>query len=411
MGQESFSYRVLYVVAMNHAVNDGSVYVLSSLFPVVIGLYSLTVFEVSILVAIGYLVGVVCQPIVGHYSEGRDPARLLAVGISIIAVSLASFIFTAGFISLLGSVILIRVGSSFFHPVGISTVSRTYDGPRLQSAMGFQSSFGNLGVLVVFLTSAPLYLILGWRAAFASFAIVAVIDVMVTISFLRMRAKPRSSPDQGAQKLPRPRTLSLSLPIFFILAAFISGGSYAVILNFANILLGGPARLDVTVSNLVVSSFIAAAALGALSTGLRRRFLKTSVNLAVSYLLASAALALFTVFSANVTMAVLTLLTTGFLISATYPLTYTELSNYLAATQKDSGRSFGVLSSAQTVGASVLGIVCGYISTLVSLDVSFALVSGLMVLGFVASLFWSRKQGRGEQVVIDALGPEFAGVA
>src|SRR5205809_4745707 len=181
----SSSNRILYLVSLNHATNDGSVYLLSSLFPIVLALFNISVFQVGIIVALGYMVNILFQPVVGHYSEGREPGRLLAIGISVITVSVISFVFATGFLSLLASVILLRLGSSFFHPVGISTISKSYGGPRLQKSMGFQSAFGNVGVLLVFLTSAPLYLAVGWRPTFVVFAVWTLADVILTLTFLR----------------------------------------------------------------------------------------------------------------------------------------------------------------------------------------------------------------------------------
>src|SRR5439155_1371373 len=147
----STSNRVLYVVSLNHATNDGSVYLLSSLFPIVLALFNISVFQVGIIVALGYLVNILFQPVVGHYSEGRDPGRLLAIGIAIITVSVVSFVFATGFLSLLTSVIFLRLGSSFFHPVVISTISKSYVGLILLESMGFESGFVNFWVLLVVL--------------------------------------------------------------------------------------------------------------------------------------------------------------------------------------------------------------------------------------------------------------------
>lgn len=376
---------------MNHAVNDGSVYLLSSLFPIVLALFQLSVFQIGLLVSLGYLVSVICQPIVGHYSEGRDPGRLLAAGILIVSLSILSFVFATGFIGLLISVILLRVGSSFFHPVGISAVSKTYSGPKLQRAMGFQSSFGNFGVLLVFLSAVPLYLALGWRSTFLFFAVWTIADVMITLLVLPRRPSEESNGlhDSGSSPVP-PR--KLRLPIFFITAAFISGGSYAVILNFANILLGARAGIGAFESNLAVAGFIAAASLGAISTGAWARFLRTGVNLSASYLLASGALALFAIFSSNLLVGVISLLVTGFMISATYPLTYTELSNHIGDSGSAAGRSFGVLSSGQTVGASVMSFAGGYASQILGLDFSFGIVSALMLLGSLSTIAWVRRE-------------------
>jgi len=388
----SSSNRILYLVSLNHATNDGSVYLLSSLFPIVLALFNISVFQVGIIVALGYLVNILFQPVVGHYSEGRDPGRLLAIGISIVTVSVISFVFATGFLSLLTSVILLRSGSSFFHPVGISTISKSYSGPRLQKSMGFQSAFGNIGVLLVFLISAPLYLAVGWRATFIVFAIWTLADVVLTLTFLRGRY-PTASDDHQTPSSSKPQA-KRTIPLFFLLAAFISGGSYAVILNFANIFLGTRAHLDVSQANLIVSAFIAFASLGAIATGGWTRFVPTNILLAISYVVASGSIAAFTLPSGNAILATITLLATGFSISATYPLTYTELSRYLGSIGRQSGRSFGVLSSGQTIGASILGLASGYASQFLGLEVSFGSVAILALIGSVSAAFWTKRMDR-----------------
>jgi len=389
----SSSNRILYLVSLNHATNDGSVYVLSSLFPIVLALFNISVFQVGIIVALGYLVNILFQPVVGHYSEGRDPGSLLAIGISIITVSVISFVFATGFLSLLASVILLRLGSSFFHPVGISTISKSYSGPRLQKSMGFQSAFGNVGVLLVFLTSAPLYLSLGWRATFILFALWTLADVVLTLTFLKGRRSAATDDSQTPQtpisSKPQARR---TIPLFFVVAAFISGGTYAVILNFANIFLGSRAHLDVSQANLIVSAFIAFASLGAIATGGWTRFVPTNILLAISYLVASFSVTSFTLLSGNAILATVTLLVTGFSISATYPLTYTELSRYLGSAGQQSGRSFGVLSSGQTIGASILGLASGYVSQILGLEVSFGTVALLALMGSVSATFWIKRR-------------------
>ncbi len=394
----SSSNRILYVVSLNHATNDGSVYLLSSLFPIVLALFNISVFQVGIIVALGYLVNILFQPVVGHYSEGRDPARLLAIGISIITVSVISFVFATGFLSLLASVILLRLGSSFFHPVGISTISKSYSGPRLQKSMGFQSAFGSFGVLVVFLTSAPVYLAVGWRATFIVFAIWILADVVLTLTFLRGRHSAASD-DPQTPSISKPQT-KRTIPLFFVVAAFMSGGTYAVVLNFANIFLGTRAHLDVSQANLIVSGFIAFASLGAIATGGWTRLVPTNVLLAISYLVASCSVAAFTLLSGNAILATITLLVTGFSISATYPLTYMELSRYLGSVGQQSGRSFGVLSSGQTIGASILGLASGYVSQFLGLEVSFGTVALLALVGGVSAAFWVKSR-RSKSLISD----------
>ena len=388
---ERASNRILYVVSMNHAVNDGSVYLLSSLFPVVISLFGLSVLQVGILVGLGYLVSVIFQPVVGRYSEGRDPKKVLALGIAIISAAIASFVLATDFLTLLGSALLLRVGSSFFHPVGVSAVSKEYRGARLGHAMGFQSAFGNLGILLVFVSSAPLYLLLGWKATFLAFALIGVVDVAVTLLvFGTSRSDAPHGGDKGTDHPARAHKGRLGIPFFFIATTFISGGSYSVILNFMNILLKDQNHLDVFLANVVVSAWIASAVFGAISTGMWSRVLRPTLLLSLVYFATAASIFAFTFLSASLLLVVAALLVNGYAISATYPLTYTELSRYLGLDATTRGRSFGTIFSAQTVGGSVLGLASGYLSDTFGLPFAFA---SLGVLAFLASgltLSWER---------------------
>ena len=386
------SNRTLYVVAMNHAVKDGSVYLLSSLFPVVLGLFTISLFQVGVLVATGYLVSVICQPIVGRYGENKDPSKLLAVGIALIAVSITSFIYSTGFTTILASVVVLRIGSSFFHPIGMATVSRTYAGARLQHSMGFQSASGNLGVLLVFLTAGTIYTLLGWQLTFILCTTVAVTDVIVTLAALRQHNVPTPEYPTLTKLVEEISPNRFRIPLYFLGIAFVSGGSYAVILNFANIFLGQhQPQLSVSQIDLVVSAFIASAFLGALSAGVWTRYAKTTSSLATSYALSATAIILFAIFPGNLSIATVALLACGFTISATYPLTYTELSNHIMKNPFRTSSSFGALSSAQTIGASVLGLATGLIIPILGTSSPFLTVGIIMILASIATAYWTRQ--------------------
>jgi MFS family permease len=376
-------------------VNDGSAYLIPSLFPVVISLFALSVFQVGIIVGVGYLVSVIVQPIVGHYSEGKSPRNFLALGISIIAISFVSFVFATGFSAILGSVVLLRIGSSFFHPVGVSAISRSYVGSKQDRAMGFQSAFGNLGILIVFLISAPFYLILGWRATFAVFGLFAVLDIIVTLlRFKTPEYASRVDSDVRKSESSGYGHRLLGIPFFFVATMFISGGSFAVVLNFANILLQAQNHLGVFVANIAVAGWIASAVFGAILTGRWANGLQRGRLLSLSFVLSALTIFAFTAFSGNLLLVILALIANGFVLSTTYPLTYSELSEYFGSQQERRGWSFGIIFSAQTVGSSVLGLASGYISQFFGLSAAFATLGLVTLVGGGLALGWSREDSR-----------------
>ncbi len=383
--------RVLPVVAMNHAVNDGSVYLLSSLFPVVLANFDLSVLQVGVLVGAGYLVSVIGQPIVGRYSEGANPRKLLALGVAIVSASVLSFVLSTDFSSLLASVILLRVGSSFFHPVGVTAVSRAYTGAGLDRAMGIQSAFGNLGIFSVFVFAAPVYLALGWKATFILFALLGVLDVAITLAVLKVPTLADKRPGERIDpKVPR-RGL-LGTPLFFLAVTFISGACFAVIVNYTNILLQSESHLAVSAANVAVAGWIGFAFLGAVSTGKWPRVIRRPSLLALAFLVSASTIVALSFVANNPLLAVPVLLVNGFMLSATYPLTYSELSEFLEGSPESKGRSFGAIFSAQTIGGSVFGLVSGYLAVAFGLASAYLAVGLLMFAGAAISLNWARRK-------------------
>lgn len=374
---------------MNHAVNDGLVYLLTSLFNVVLVVFGLSVFQVGVLVGAGYLVSVVGQPIVGRYSERADPRKLLAVGLSVVSVSVLSFVFATGFYSLLASIVLLRVGSCFYHPVGVSAVSKAYKGKALDRAMGIQSAFGNLGILLVFALSAPIYLTIGWKATFVLFALVSAADVAVTLVAFKKSDPAAVSAPQEARDQGR-KWAGLGIPMFFLAVPFVSGASFAVILNYANIFVESESRVGVLAANAVVSGWIAFAFLGAVSTGRWPNLMRRTMFLFFAFLLSAVTTLVLAFTASDFALLVPVLLLNGFTLSATYPLLYSELSDFLSGSPEKTGRSFGAVFSAQTVGGAAFGLVSGYISTLFGLPSAFLVMGLVMLLGSAMSLAWAR---------------------
>jgi MFS transporter, FSR family, fosmidomycin resistance protein len=381
--------RTLHLVSLNHLVNDGSVYLLTSLFPVVVAIFGFSVLQLGVVVGVGYLVSVIFQPIVGHYSEGRHPRDMLAVGIAIVGAAVFSFVFASGFYSVLLSVVVLRLGSSFYHPVGASAVSAEYEGPRLDGAMGFQSAFGNLGILIVFLASAPIYLALGWKAVFVCFGLLALVDIALTLALFGPRRRVEA---KAAAPKPESRSL-LGAPAFFLVTMFLSGGAYAVMLNFANVFLQGSGA-GVVEADTMVAAWVASAFVGAILVGRLTARVERGVLLSVAYFVSAATALLFVTAHHDASLEVAALAVNGFALSATYPITYSALADHIGRRSLEAGRSFGVIFSAQTVGGAALGLLAGYISGFLGLGDAFLTVSGLTFVGGVLALSWSMARTR-----------------
>ena len=387
------SKRILYLVSLNHFINDGSTSLISTLFPAVVLAFGFSKFEVGILVAIGYLMNMIFQPIAGGFSEKVEARKLLALGISLIAVSMFLFTISSTFAAMLLSISLLRIGSSFFHPVGVAAVSRTYVGPQLDKSMGFESAFGNLGILAVFAISATIYLTLGWKGPFILFALLDFLTVAVTLSLFPKTRNPPISQDHVHSEprniVQRVKKLRVGLPIFFVATQFVAGGAFAVFSTFGNFLLESYG-LSLVYANYLIGLWVGASFVGALATGTMSRFVSRKKLLIASFLISSITTLAFALLSGNLGIAIASLVMNGFFISLTYPIMYSELSAYLGDKSTRKGASFGILFSAQIFGSSVLGLLCGYIATDFGLPATFEVVAVLLLVAVASSILWEK---------------------
>ena len=298
----TISSKILYIVSLNHFVNDSSTYMISSLFPAMIVSFGFSEYQFGILVAVGYLVNLVFQPITGRYSERFEARKLLALGISLMASSMFLFMASNGFAMMLVAMLVIRFGSSFYHPVGVSAVSRVYSGSKLDSSMGFQSAFGNLGVVFAYMLSAPVYLAVGWKGPFMIYAALEIATVIITLISMRVPKKDRVRKNEESLA-PAPK-FRLGLPLFFILSAFVTGGAYAIFGNFGNLLLFrhgfGISLSDYTMAVWVVSAFLGAILVGRIIKRISRLKL-----MGLAFFLAGISAAVFGLAGHNFVLAIL----------------------------------------------------------------------------------------------------------
>lgn len=232
--------RLLVAISLHHATNDGSLVLLGALFPVLIDAFSLSLSEIGAL-GLAIFATLVLQLLIGAASDRLASRYLLEAGAVLMGLSLLAVTVVERYEGLFLAVIGLRVGGSFYHPVGIGWVSREFAGPGVDRAMGIQSGFGNFGVIAAFLSAAPLYALGGdWRLPFyvwagVNFAAVAVGFLVSTGIGATLRAPP-------ARSKPRPvqltQTWAVLRPLIVYSAALgIAGGSYAIITTFGPILL------------------------------------------------------------------------------------------------------------------------------------------------------------------------------
>ena len=158
--------RVLFANSIYHLTNDGAVTVIAGQITILQTQFAFGALETGLLSGTALLITALFQIVFGAMSDHRDPTRFLPFGVVILGVGSMLVAASSNFWMLLVLVSLSRIGASFYHPVGISWIGREFKGPELDRAMGFQSAFGDTGVILGMATTSIVAFALGWRWPF-----------------------------------------------------------------------------------------------------------------------------------------------------------------------------------------------------------------------------------------------------
>ena len=126
-------HKILSATAIYHAFNDGAVAAIPLLFPIFKDIFGLSYTQVGVITGGGLLITLVAQLMIGRISDHKDFRTLLSTGIFLLCISLLLLTQTQGFLSLLLFIFVLRFASSFYHPIGIGWISRTFKKDRLDS--------------------------------------------------------------------------------------------------------------------------------------------------------------------------------------------------------------------------------------------------------------------------------------
>lgn len=354
--------RVLLVNSLYHMTNDGAVQVLSGQIAILAGVFAFGPVETGILGGTALLVNAIVQVLTGIMSDRRDPSRFLPVGILVVGVACLLVSLATSFWALLVFVSLLRVGASFYHPVGMSWIGREFTPEELDRSLGFQSGFGDFGEVLGTATGAAAGLLGGWQWAFVVWG--AANLVAVGLGLILVRGHP-SPPITSARTTWRDLWSSLHDVRFWLLPLAIGSVSYNVVAFFGPLLFHDVYGWDAGVAGLVVAVWLAVGVIVALSFGqTSRRFGRFPLMVFAYAGIGVACLAAATLSNPWWIAGIVCTLGAGLFL--TYPGLFAFASE--ASHRRLQGAAFGLVFFFQLLGGAVGSFVAGALSDLYSAD-------------------------------------------
>jgi len=386
--------RILSTVSLYHALDDGAISVIPLLFPVLKILFNLSYTQIGFITGGGLLITLIGQIFIGHISDSKNFRIMLASGILLISVSMLLLTQAYDFITLVLFIFILRLAASFFHPIGIGWISRTFKKDRLDWAMGIQSGFGDIGAFIAVLTTLYLVELKGWK--FPLF-IWSIFGVLILLSGLYLTRSTRVENTITKSK----DTTRLKLKNYFIdakkflkrikilIPAFIlSGATWSITISYLPLLLNERTNLSLPYIGFLISVWLGIGSIVSFFYGRIYSLIGRKNVILFAYFtigLVGFSLSYFT----NTIMILILMILLGISTFLTYPALFSFVSSVTLETTE--GKSFGYIFTIQLGGGTLLLVISGVLSDLWGIWVPFTIL-GITSITLTVLLFVYRKK-------------------
>jgi len=266
LAQNGTMFTILIAVSMVHLLNDTIQAVVPAIFPIVKDSLSLTYTQLGLIAFALNLTASILQPAIGMYSDKKPQPYLLPLGVVATLLGVLGLALATGFWSMLGSVVLVGIGSSVFHPE-TAKVAYLAAGARRGLAQGIFQVGGNAGQALAPIMTALIFVPLG-QAGILWFTILAAIAIAIQMYTARWYSgklrsgtvKKRSSQAAGVPVAGR-RKIAAAISILVLLLtskmAYLAGMT-----SFYSFYIIDRFQLSVQEAQWCVFAFLAAGAAG-----------------------------------------------------------------------------------------------------------------------------------------------------
>jgi len=377
--------KILLSASLFHALTDASTVIIPMIFPV---LYSQRLMitsysQIGLLSNLGMLATFLAQFFIVRISYRYEYRHLLLVSLFGICGSMALVPFGRSFAGLFLFFLLLRLFTSFYHPIVIAWVSKSQSssGQALDDAMGIQSGSGNMGTALAFLSAGFLIERWSWKLPLFAWSLFALL--LGTIGLLVLRGVSSRSYERPSLSAPS-WIKSLATIKRFVPGFFFGGMGWSVTIYYAPSLLNHKFRIPMGQTGLYLALWIGLGTVTGYGYGIwSRRFGRKAVFLTS---LAGAAVSLFVIGIAPFkSLAVLGLLAFGGFLLMTYPSLHTFVGSTVPAAGQT--QAFSWVSNIQLVSGALVTLVSGFLSDALGIHFPFlfAAILTLAVLLFYVS--------------------------
>ena len=390
-------HHILATVSSFHAFNDGSLAVVTMLLPIFRNLFDLSYTQIGVITGGGLAIVLLTEMTVGRLFDKKNSRSLLLTGIALLTMSLALLSFSSNYLSLVLIVFLIKFASGFFHPAGISLISRVFKKDRIDRAMGIQSASGNFGSFLAIGTTLAIASTLGWTIPLYLWSLVGVI--VVFNGFFLMRSAPKEylycTTSQSSKQTVREAFVEwrsiISRLIVLIPLFAVSITTYSLILSYLPLFLDEKTVLSLTTIGMLMGLWIGVGVLTSLFYERIQSLVKRKTLLVYTYLIIGFMGFILTITS-SVVIVIVVIILLGISTFLSFPALFSLISS--STQEKNEGKTFGYVFTLQLLVGTILLFISGVLADIFGIWIPFAILG---IIGFIAAIILLKRKELIEQ--------------
>jgi len=385
--------RVLASTSIYHAINDGSVTVIPLLLPIFKIMFNLTYTQIGIFTGGGLFLELIAQFYIGSKADGKNFQTLLSLGILLIAVSMLILTLSYNFITLFLFFLFNRFSLSFFHPVGVGWISRTFKKSKLDWAMGIQSGSADIGAFIAIGTTLFLAELTYWQFPLFLWAIIGIVGLFIAVFLSKnLDQKITTIKNENDQKTFNEKItdgINLLKNIKLLAPAFMIGGSaWGITVTYLPLLLQERTELSLPMIGLIVAVWIGFGSIVSFLYGKISSYVGRKKVIIFSYLIIGIT-GFMLIFIYNFIAIIGLMIIFGIAVFLAYPALFSFVSEVTHETVE--GKTFGIIFTLQLGGGTVLLFLGGILSDIFGIWIPFLLLGAIsMILSFFLIIFYNK---------------------
>jgi len=369
--------RILGSVSVFHLFNDASVVALPTIYPILYtqGHLIKRYADIGTMMLIGLIIAVLFHFLVGHWAKGRHYRLLLVLDDLVVGLFLLLTPLARNYLALVFLYIGVRIGSSVYHPVGISWITHVFRGKHFDRAMGIQSAFGDVGVLAAFLGTGYLAQRYGWTNPLYIWGLLCITAALVGLVMSRGTDEGEDSSKRDEEPVSWRETFRDQR--YLILPALLSGISWGITLAYGPSLLNHRLGASMSLTGIVLGCWIGAGTVASLMYGRVVKRIGRYGAIIVGCALTAVSTCVIA-FSMNLVLTAILLAFFGWSLFLTFPALLTLVGS--VAKPKNRTAAFSLNANVQIIGNAGLTFAAGFMSDAWGINTPFFLLGAISLI-------------------------------